>query len=436
MPEFIHSQPWGRRKFDVESWLLSLYLGVSPVYWLPAVSPAVVNSLKAALVVVAVWLLFSRLATTGLILFPSGLMGPVAFVTLLFLSIPGFVQASDPFVAIKFVVDVGIYAVFTWCFYSVARQGYNIRVLLVRSLTIITVLTAVVLVSIPIGLSDWPIPSELDPFASFADAGFGSGRSGWSGALAVYLPNALLLLTTRTRQKFVHPHVLFMLVVGILLGSQIVSGGRTGILVSLFMIVAFTFISSVRWMVGAFVAVGVFVAAALVPLEFWVTHFRLDRISSPEMSLTNLNTLSTNRVNNYIMAVELIRERPFRGYGMGQVWMATDLGEVLEIHNLWLRLAVESGIFLPLFFLAMVCSALCKSWQLLALRTPKETEDRIVAFALGLVLLAGIALSLVEPRTLMGTFQKTAVWWAAVGILLGTYAKQKAIDARRRTSPW
>lgn len=433
MPEFIHSQPWGRRKFDIESWLLSLYLGVSPVYWLPAVSPAVVNSLKAALVVVAVCLLFSRLATTGLILFPSGLMGPVGFVTLLFLSIPGFVQAREPFVAIKFVVDVGICAVFTWCFYSLARQGSNIRVILVRSLTIITVLAVIMVVSILIGLRDWHIPSELDPSASFADAGFGSGRSAWSGALAVYLPNALLLLTTRTSQKFVHPRVLFILVVGILLGSQIVSGGRAGILVSLFVIVAFTFISSVR-MVGAFVAVGVFVAATLVPLEFWVTHFRLDRISSPEMSLINLNTLSTNRVNTYIMAVELIRERPFRGYGMGQVWMATDLGEVLAIHNLWFRLAVESGVFLPLFFLAMVCSALCKLWQLLALRIPKDTDDRIVAFALGLVLLAGIALSLVEPRTLMGTFQKTAVWWATVGILLGTYAKQKAV--RPRTSPW
>lgn len=424
------------RKFTVESWLFSLYLGVAPVYWLPGVSPAVVGLLKATLVGAGVGMLFSRMATTGLVLLPRGLMGPVGFVTLILLSLPGLVQAREPFVAIKFVVDIGFCVIFLWCFYNLARQGGGmIRMIFVQSLTSITLFAATTVVSFLTGLPDWHVPAEMDPSASFTDAGFGSGRTGWSNSLALYLPGTLFLLTAKTSQKFVRPRVFLILMVGIILVSQIASGGRTGMLVSLFTIVAFMFVSLVRRMVGVFVAVGVLGVVTLVPLEFWITHLRLDRFSSVESFLPNLNTFSANRIKTYIMAVELIREQPLRGYGMGQILMVTDLGEVLEIHNLWLKWATESGIFLPLFFLAMVCSVLCKSWQFLVLRTPKSTNDRIVVFTLALIVLAGIAVSLAEPRTPIGTFHNTAVWWAAIGILLGTYSRRKAIDARY-ASPW
>lgn len=413
------------RKFTVESWLFSLYLGVAPVYWLPGVSPAVVGLLKATLVGAGVGMLVSRMATTGLIFFPRGLMGPVGFITLLLLSIPGLVQAREPFVAIKSVVDIGFSAIFLWCFYNLARQGSTIRMIFVRSLTIITLFAATTVVSILTGLPDWHVPSEMDPSASFTDAGFSSGRSAWSDSLALYLPSTLLLLTAKTSQKFVRPRVFFILMAGIILVSQIASGGRAGMLVSLFTIVAFMLVRSVRQMMRVFIAVGVLGAVTLVPLEFWISHLRLDRLSSSELSLTNLNAFSANRMKNYSLAVESIREQPFSGYGMGQVLMATDLGEVLEVHNLWLRLAVESGIFLPLFFLAMICAALCKLWQP-TLRTPKNRDDRIVVFVLGLILLGGIAVSLFEPRAIIGTFQKTAVWWAAMGTLLGTYSRVRS----------
>ena len=413
------------RKFTVESWLLSLYLGVAFVYWLPDVNPAVVWLLKAVLVGSAILGLFSRIAMTGLILLPRGLMGPVGFVTLLLLSIPGLVQAREPFLAIKFVVDVGICAVFLWGFYNMARQGSDIKVVLVRALIMISLVATLMVLSLLTGLTNWNVPSELDPFMpSFTEAGFSSSGGAWSEGIAIYLPITILLLIPRKSQNFVHQHVLFILVVGILIGSQLASGGRTGILVSLFTIIAFTLISSIRWMV-VFGLVGVLGTATLFSLEFWVTHLRLEPILSLELSLTNLNILSTNRIKTYIMAIELLREQPIRGYGMGQILISTGLdGEVVEIHNLWLRWAVECGIFLPLFFLAMVCSVLRQAWQLIGFGILKGTTDRIVAFLLGLILLAGLALSLFSPRALIGAFQSTAVWWAAVGALLGIYHRQ------------
>ena len=414
------------RKFTAESWLFSLYLGVAPVFWLPGVSPSVVGLLKATLVVVAVGVLFSRMATTGLVLLPRGLMGPVGFVMLLLLSLPGLVQAREPFVVIKFVVDIGICVVFLWCFYNLARQGGTTRMLLVRSLTIITLFAAITVVSLLTGLPDWHIPSEMNSSASFTEVGFNGRQTGWSLSLALYLPSTLLLLTAKTSQKFVRPLV-FILMVGIILVSQIASGGRAGMLVSLFTIVACILVIS-RWMVGV-LAVGVLGAVTWVHLEFWIIHLRLEHLLSLELSLTNLNAFSTDRIKTDIMAVELIGKRMFSGYGMGQILLSTTPGDVIEVHNLWFRWAVESGIFLPLFFFAMLCSALYKLWWL-TLSTPKSRDDRIVAFVLGLILLGGIVLSLFEPRVLIGAFQNTAVWWAAMGILLGTYSRRKAIDAR------
>ena len=418
------------RKFTAESWFFSLYLGVAPVFWLPGVSPSVVGLLKATLVVAAVGVLFFRMATTGLVLLPRGLMGPAGFVMLLLLSVPGLVQAREPFVAIKFVVDIGICATFLWCFYNLARQGGTIRMIFVRSLTIITLFAAITVVSLLTGLPDWDVPSEMHHSLSFTDVGFSSGTTGWSLSLALYLPSTLLLFPAKTSQKFGWPLVFFILV-GIILVSQSASGGRSGMLVSLFTIVAFMFVIS-RWMVGV-LAVGVLGAVTLVPLDLWINHLRLEHLLSSELSLTNLDVFSSYRIKTDIVAVEMIGERMFSGYGMGQVRLPAGPISVIEVHNLWLRWAAESGIFLPLFFFAMICSALCKLWRL-TLSTPKSRDDRILAFVLGLILLGGIVISLFEPRALIGAFQYTAVWWAAMGTLLGTYSRRKAIDARC-TSP-
>ena len=50
-------------------------------------------------------------------------------------------------------------------------------------------------------------------------------------------------------------------------------------------------------------------------------------------------------------------------------------------------------------------------------------RDRMAATALCLILVVGVIATMLEPNVLIGSFQLTALWWAAAGAALGMWSR-------------
>ena len=413
------------RKFDAKTWLLSLYLGTAPVYWLPNMSASAVDMGKISLFVVAIGMVFFPVIATGKIHLPKGLWGPMGFWALIVLSTAGLLQAKDTSSLVGFVVDIVTGALFLWCFFNLRRQGVDFLLIFRRSVVIISLFAALTVANKLTGLPDWHAPEDLhEAHQSLFRTGFGGGSTGWSNGLALYLPVALFLFTKRTGRGSFLRRILGLVMVCCLFGSQLASGGRAGLLASLLAIVTFIILYLPRWpKVSAIVGLlltttiaSLLLTTAIELPETWNRHLKLNRLPDKIESISDLEQFSSGRINASITAFERFKERPFLGHGNKQILMEY-INRQIEIHNLWLKWAVESGIFAPLFFLVMVVVLLLEARRLVAAHS-KNMADRDAALAFGLIILSGIVVSQFEPNTLIGSFQNSAIWWAAVGSLL------------------
>ncbi len=426
-------------------WLLSLFLALGPVHWLPGISRDFLRTLEWAIFVVALGLVFGAELTRGRLPFPKGLLGPLGFTGFLILWIPGFLQATGPLQVVYFISKVCISALVFWCFFCISRSSDVVATIFRRAFILIWVLACVHLINILVNSFEWGSICGWDYSHGSTDTvGFGETYTGWSIGLAMFIPVSALFALSSHRKwslpwkvfglRWLLPWKVFGVIgaVGLLI-DQFVSGGRGGILVSILVAAAFVLIPSVRWLALIVVMAGLFVGISYLDTSCY-KHARLDRLGSVGSSFgakkpdlvrpdlvakTRLDNLSAHRIQGYVHGLEKIQERPFFGHGLKQVMLDTRWGTQTEIHNLWLKWATYTGVLAPLFFLTMVLLILRSGWQILRDRLA-TTEERGEAAVLALIVLAGLAISMIEINLPLGSFQLTAIWWAAAGSLVGT----------------
>lgn len=96
--------------------------------------------------------------------------------------------------------------------------------------------------------------------------------------------------------------------------------------------------------------------------------------------------------------------------------------DAVEIHNVWVRLAAEGGIFLVASFAAVVLSILGKAIDVLWRATNSGSKAKVVETAALLTsLLGGIVISLVEPNIFFGTMHASSIWWVVAGAVVARY---------------
>ncbi len=416
------------------SWLLSLYLGLAPVYHLPVIGDEYLRLLKAALAVAALAVVLGPSLWSGRLRLPTWTL---AFLLLVLLSVPGLLQTPEPSLAVMFVLDLGYAAGLMWCFFWLARQGEDVNIILIRALLIITALAAAALATTLVKMLDWPSPCQqlwLPEYQSW----FGSSRNHWAISLSLYLPVVVLLMVRANNwSRELYANVIGIALAGILLGNQLLTSGRTGLLATISSLALLTFPRVSRWLALSLLTVVI----ALVGMAFFdracARHLRLDQIvqtplvqtpsgtgpASEILTTARLRAITTNRTDGYMDGLKRIAERPLQGHGIRQV-LVEGRRQQIEIHNLWLKWAVYSGILAPLWFMVMVGFVLFFAFRRFMAR-PKHPEDRVSAIALILILLSGLGASLLEPNALIGAFQYTAIWWAVAGIIVGAYSPEK-----------
>jgi len=421
----------------IAPWLLSIFLALGPVYWLPGVSVEVLHPIEWSIFLAALILVLGTELLQGRLPFPAGLLGPLGFAGILFLWVPGLVQASDSFFVIEYIIQIGLCSTFFWCFFCLAREGGNVIVIFQRAFILIGVLAGIALVRALAGTVDWDSPCNWDsPYIN----GFGIRGTGWSSGLGMVVPVALLFfLPSQNRRRWVWESVGIVGVI-VLLFSQFVSGGRLGLLVSFLLLVAFVLLRASWRLVAAVVLVGLLAGTVYLD-ESCARHLKLNRFvefeplqhllqesyEQPNLELVNpsilaktpLDHISSRRIQGYWLGLEKVMERPFLGHGPWYIMLDTpSWGHQIEIHNLWLRWAVYTGIFAPLLLLIMVVVILRAGWRRFRDKSKTPAERKMFA-ALGLVVLSGLLISMLERHVPIGTFQISAIWWAAAGTLIG-----------------
>ena len=410
------------RKFAFQSWTLSLYLGMAPIYWLPSVPLVIVETSKIALFVIGIGICFFRAMVKRRIHLPRGFWGPIGFYWLIFFSIPGFMRTDEISVVIAFVLDVVVCAVFLWCFFNLARQGTDMVLIFHRAVIIISLFALLTVLNKLARLPDWYAPSIFQNHSvilPLSITGFSSSRTNWSNGLALYVPIVTFLYMARPLKNSILQSTFYFVMIASIIGSQIVIGGRAGLLASFVTLISVLFMySSKRRFI--FIIAGSIVTAYFFSDESLLRHFRLFNISN----LHDLNYVSAYRVEGIIIAGDAIREEIVFGHGINSIRYEDPAGNLLYIHNTWLKWMSEFGIIMPLFFLAMIGIILCRTVRTASrYMDTKNIDGMNLVIGMGFVVITGIIISLFEADVFLGSFNNIAIWWAAIGIILGSFCK-------------
>ena len=467
------------RERGIDLWLLSIYLGLAPVYWLPIPVLGGEQNRVPLLIVKVLLIAGGALIAMGSdwvnsrFRFPGVLLGPLGFALIFVLSLPGVVQAASALVAVQFALDIVFAALFMWCFFNITLRGPGVFIVFKRAFVILIALAAVAAVVV---LAD---ADDLYPHRwnnAFTD-GFGDKGSGWSISLSLIMPIALMFIVGSDGIRSRGYGLLRGAAVYAVVASQFISGGRAGLLASFLVMCAFLFVRSARIMVISVAAAliltvaifgntswGRYLGLHFIPIDFVSEQFRIETVAdpfptpvpTPAPAQTGTGSAATggtgaetpapaprrpseferrtdvftaSRVTTLRKGIEGVQERPFTGHGLraetmlthrGLVWDRTEPLPPVEIHNLWIKWAAYTGVLGPLMMAAVVIAILrigvknlSAAWRL--------SRDRLAAISLCLILIAGAIATMFEPNVLIGSFQLTALWWAAAGSALAMW---------------
>ncbi len=415
------------RRGDLAPWLLAVFLGLSPAVWLPGVPQGLVRFVEWLVILTALAVVFASEFLAGRRLFPPGLLGPWGVVGLLVFWIPGLVRAASFADAADFFVEIGSGFAFAWCFFCLAREsrgGSIVWAVLRRSFAIFSLLAGVAL------LNEIPVLALWETESRFVGSGFGGFEIYspiWAMALALFLPVAALAFRAQRGRRRVVWRFCCVLAVVVLLTSLLLTNSLTGMLASFVVIVGLALLSSTRRL-GLIVIAVIVVAVAPVCLDVSCGTYLNDGAGSawdsPVQIACSIDQTANRRLAGIVQGVSEIAESPVFGHGLGHTVVFNFRGEAVEIHNLWSNWAFFTGPLAPLF-LMIVAGSFLRTGLRVGRQGLISDLDRRGAQMMMLVLVAGLVMSVSEPRAPFGNFHVAAIWWAAAGILAG-------LDARRR----
>lgn len=415
--------------------LLALYLGLSPVFWWPGISATVFDACKIALFLLGVVFVWSQAIAERVFFFPKGFLGFAGLLVILMSFIGGIAQ-SDISVSLLRIKDILLCFIMLWTFFMYQRMGHDSsRVFFVAGL-IIAFHSLLVVSSRVTGIPHWSGPSEFIAPELWV-SGFGSMRTGWSDGIGLFVP-VLAGLAVGGGKRLLLKRMVCLTALICIIGSQVVVGGKAGILGSLIGLLIMLSVRGRRKYLLLYLAIvtvaGIFLA------NYMYERTQIEQVMEQRQFIERLDKFSSGRVSSDIKAIQIGLSQPIQGYGFEAGTFATALaaerrrpssGDMAsyrlytrktEIHNLWIRMFVESGIFPPMIFTLIVIIIYSHSRKVFLRYVQsnygKDSGDRDVSafgYYAWIVIIIGLIAANLEPRFLLGAFQNSAVWWAVAG---------------------
>ena len=143
---------------SLQGWFLSFYLALAPVYLIPGIELRELWWVKAGLLMAAFALVFIPALLRRELRLPGGILGVWGFGALAAVSIPGMAQAADLRDALFYLIDIGLGALFLWCFCHLARRGDDLATVFLRALGVMGLLAGMAIVRTWVNAPDWGSP--------------------------------------------------------------------------------------------------------------------------------------------------------------------------------------------------------------------------------------------------------------------------------------
>jgi len=393
---------------------LAIYPALSGIYWLPGLSGSFISILKLCLLGVFLSVIFLK-SINNFFDKTRALRFLIILIIYNASFFPGYFLANNFTGVVVSITNLLMSVAFSFACYSIILKTIQYKTNEYANSIVERIFETYVYSFFPlfaaIVLTVFLMGNPISPFdQSLLEAGFNSRSNKWSIHLSFVIATAycMFLFSDGVRGK-VFGFVILM-AAGLFSAASI---GRTGLLASLLSIYSITFLFG---RVRSQVLLLVITLAGFASLIFYNYDLVVLLMKSSLETGLDLRETSSGRSEQYKLAARLIAENPLTGIGLDNVQplMLQEYGWPWSVHNLYLRVAAEAGIFAALatfflvvypIFLALRVSRRCESYRLLN------------GASLGIAV-SGLIVSIFEPNTIVGSFQNTAIWWLNFGALM------------------
>lgn len=364
------------------TFLFTIYTPLSIVYWLPNLE--YIHYLKALFIGVFCFsvLLKGRYDR-------KALLKSMIFVTFAIIAILPSIFSSSTVTIVDYFQNIFIIGLYFFCSFSLShlRSDYVIKIVNIICYGILIICLAF-LYGVFVGDFDAYLPLD-DPYTYFRNTGFNLSRTGWSISLALFTPFFFIERKSATACLMIIP----------LFFSQIISGGRGGMLATL-MCVALILVyrRDLKLLSWSMIILGI---AIYINYDFLYSLLRLERLSG---SVGGLNRFSAGRLDSYVQSVVILTSHPILGIGYGNLDL-TDIVGFQLVHNSVLLIITELGLFsifliAPMLFIVFSIRSIGRKY-----RVPKYIPLLVLFF-----------LMMIEPSVLFRSFQNSFGFWAYLSI--------------------
>jgi hypothetical protein len=384
----------------VLNYLIGFYIGISSIYWFPGIAVDELRNFKYLVYGIIIALGVFLLPALKIKQIPKGIFGLSGLFLLLILYIPSILLSNQE-VAFETISNILSFYLFIWVIYLLLNNSLINLIIISKIVINIMMIFVIFHITGSLFFKNIPIPEQKVSYISFQDISFNLSRTGWSNGMALFVPFCFLFKTD------IKKWVLIFLI----LYSQFLSGGRSGLLASLFIVFLYFLIQGSFKKFALLISTIVFLVIS--NLELVVSQLRIDRLESGYGGDT-LNQFSSDRVVGYVYGIQQWMDNPVFGKGIKNVNIEA-IAFVDEIHNFWIKTLAESGTIVFLFYIVFI-ALIFKNIN--AINNKKEI---FIIFLL--LIIAGIIETMFEPNVIFGSFQNSAVWWLGVAVILSNSNK-------------
>lgn len=403
---------------------IAAYASFSAIYWLPGVPSQLIDWAKTGLFVGLVLLSMPTFQRGGKawanIYLALGVCAVAAFVVTI--RQDGLATSIER--GMDFVEPAGWLLVLNSIRTSALPHFYRLFRLCIAGFVLIAVYPFIARFGI---VPDPPVPAEffesIRNFGSYdyliglaraSDSGFNAGRTGWAPPVMMAAMCLAAMLLVPGRQALRNALLAVVVVVFGFVATAVL-GARGATLATLvvglsWMLLARGNQTGALWALWG-VAIGSLLVdwAALLPERFF-------RDAAGVGLFDRLDYITTGRLTTYVEGLRNFAEAPIAGVGVEQSFILLLTGELLQIHNTWIRALSEGGLLLaiPLFVLGWM---LLKAALAPRLTTGPRSEYGCPNFRP--VLLGGLLMSMMEPSVIFGAFNNNALFWTALWFVVG-----------------
>lgn len=217
-------------------------------------------------------------------------------------------------------------------------------------------------------------PSEIvDKSNIFYYKGAYAGVTEQTGVVAFYIVlNLLVLISYIEKEKYTIKARLVFLVFSVISFWGLYLTDKRGHLVAILIIISITIFRRL----GIEIVKRILLLFTVTLISIIIIIFTSNILTNKESLLQDLNVYSSGRIDLYLIAIELFKEKPIFGWGLGYFNQYVGMGT----HNMYLQILSELGIIGFFSFVFIAVSNLLNAFKLLSEGNQKEIKLFFILF--------------------------------------------------------